>query len=87
MDLQNEAFADTPVELEESALCARVLDEFREMPGLQITLAQAARLFSLDLGRCERVLQGLVHGGALRTDGRLFALIDARPARRSRPTI
>jgi hypothetical protein len=57
-------------------LCTRIEAEFREMPGLTLTLPQAARLFSLDLDRCERVLDALVHGGLLRTDGRSFARAD-----------
>ena len=51
----------------------RIHAEFREMPGLRVTLAQATRLFSLDSIRCERVLTALVQTGVLRTDGRMFA--------------
>jgi DNA-binding IclR family transcriptional regulator len=51
---------------------ARVLGEFREMPGLTLTLAQAARLFDLGPARCERVLGRLVQKGVLMTDGRTF---------------
>jgi hypothetical protein len=58
---------------DERALRARVSAEFQEMPGLKITLAQAARMFSLDAARCERVLGSLVDVGALSTDGHAFA--------------
>lgn len=58
---------------EEHDLCARVKAEFREMPGLRLTLPQAARLFNLERGRCERVLNALVHAGWLATDGNAFA--------------
>jgi hypothetical protein len=51
----------------------RVSAEFVEMPGLTITLAQAARLFCVDRSRCERILGYLVRGGVLTTDGRVFA--------------
>ena len=51
----------------------RIRSEFREMPGLRITIAQASRLFSSEPGRCERVLGHLVELGELSTDGRLFA--------------
>lgn len=53
-------------------LCNRVLAEYREMPGLQLTLAQAARLWALDPGRCEEILQTLVATRRLRrtADGR-----------------
>jgi hypothetical protein len=58
-------------------LQVRVSAEFREMPGLTLTLAQAARLFSIDAVRCERVLGALVDRGVLATDGRAFARADA----------
>ena len=61
----------------ERDLCARVWAEFREMPGLNLTLAQAARLFSLDRARCERVLDALVVSGVLATDGVGFARADS----------
>ena len=57
-------------------LCTRIEAEFREMPGLMLTLPQAARLFGLDRDRCERVLDTLVHTGLLSTDGRSFARAD-----------
>jgi hypothetical protein len=43
------------------------------MPGLRVTLPQAARLFSIDLDRCRCVLGGLVEHGELSTDGQVFA--------------
>ena len=52
-------------DLHEYDLRARVASEFREMPGLSLTLAQASRLFSLDRDRCERVLGALVQHGVL----------------------
>ena len=63
--------------LVEHDLCARVWAEFREMPGLNLTLAQAARLFSLDSARCARVLDALVVSGVLATDGVGFARADS----------
>jgi hypothetical protein len=54
-------------------LCTRIHAEFREMPGLKLTLPQAARLFSLDGVRCEQILGALVDEGHLTTDGRTFA--------------
>jgi hypothetical protein len=57
---------------QDSDLCERVRGEYREMPGLRLTLAQASRLFNLEASQCARVLQALVSGGALRTDGRQF---------------
>lgn len=58
---------------EEHDLCARVWAEFREMPGLTLTLPQASRLFGIEPVRCERVLGALVHAGHLATNGKAFA--------------
>ena len=49
----------------DSALAERVRGEFREMPGLKLTLAQAGRLWSLDLNTCRTVLLELVEAGFL----------------------
>jgi hypothetical protein len=64
-------------ETELHRLQIRVSAEYQEMPGLRLTLAQAARLFSLDLAYCERVLRLLVERGVLATDGRAFGRADA----------
>lgn len=61
----------------EHDLCARVWAEFREMPGLNLTLPQAARLFSLERARCARVLDALVVSGVLTSDGSAFARADS----------
>ena len=49
----------------------RVRGEFREMPGLTLTLAQAVKLWSLDVATCTDVLTCLVTDGFLcrRADG------------------
>jgi hypothetical protein len=62
-----------PSHADDLELCARVYAEFAEMPGLRLTLAQAARLFSIEPDRCQRVLGTLVRDGQLTTDGRAFA--------------
>jgi hypothetical protein len=54
-------------------LLMRVQAEFREMPGLTLTISEAARLFNLEPAQCERLLRALVSGGVLATDGRVFA--------------
>ena len=64
----------SPVEFD---LCARVWAEFREMPGLNLTLPQAARLLSRDHARCAGVLDALVLSGVLATDGVGFARADS----------
>lgn len=57
----------------EQDLCTRVTAEFREMPGLKLTVPQASRLFSIEPKQCERVLGALVHAGHLAADGPAFA--------------
>src|SRR5438309_11272340 len=41
-------------------LVARIRGEYREMPGLRLTYAQACRLWQLDAATCEGVLQSLL---------------------------
>ena len=41
-------------------LVERVRGEFNEMPGMQLTEAQAARLWGLDLPSCEAVVDVLI---------------------------
>jgi DNA-binding IclR family transcriptional regulator len=53
-----------------------VLAEFREMPGLRLTLTQAARLFDIEPAHCSRVLGSLVDSGFLAMDGNVFAAAD-----------
>lgn len=48
-------------------LVGRLAGEFSEMPGLLLTLAQAARLLSLQPAVCGRILHTLVQRGVLRT--------------------
>ena len=38
-------------------LIARIRGEYREMPGLRLTLAQACRLWQVETATCEVVLQ------------------------------
>ena len=47
-------------------LVHRVRNEFIEMPGLQLTLPQAARLWGLDPEASRRVIDTLVEGSFLR---------------------
>jgi hypothetical protein len=44
----------------------RVREEFREMPGLQLTPAQAMRLWGLELHTCRAVIDCLVASAYLR---------------------
>ena len=61
-----------PTGQEPKRLYRRIHAEFEEMPGLRLTVAQAARLFDLDASRCEQVLETLVHDGDLARDGSCF---------------
>jgi hypothetical protein len=48
------------------ALVERIRGEFLEMPGLQLTVAEAARLWGLDLKACQHVVEVLVAASFLR---------------------
>jgi hypothetical protein len=54
----------TAMELE--TLVRRVRGEFLEMPGLQLTIAQAQRLWGMERELCERVVGALVGASFLR---------------------
>jgi hypothetical protein len=47
-------------------LRSTILDAYADMPGLKLTLPQAARLFGVPTGTCRSVLEALVADGALR---------------------
>jgi DNA-binding IclR family transcriptional regulator len=53
----------------------RIQGEFREMPGLRVTVAQAQRLWALDAGTCEAILDRLVREQYLQrtADGRRYS--------------
>ncbi|HET6956250.1 MAG TPA: hypothetical protein VFI56_06700 [Vicinamibacterales bacterium] len=44
----------------------RIREEFREMPGLRLTPAQATRLWGVDDGVCKEVIDRLVEASFLR---------------------
>ena len=48
------------------ALLDRIRGEYREMPGLQLTVAQACRLWQIDQPTCKAVLRQLMHEDFLR---------------------
>jgi hypothetical protein len=56
--------AMSPAEID--AVVHRVRAEFLEMPGLQLTVPQAARLWGLDRDDCQRVIDTLVRTAFLR---------------------
>ena len=49
-----------------ATLYERVRGEFNEMPGLQLTVAQAARLWGLEDKACRRIIDALVDAAFLR---------------------
>lgn len=48
-----------------AAMLQRIRGEFREMPGLRLTIPQASRLWHLDHDSSERLLDALVVDGVL----------------------
>ena len=65
-------------------LQARIQAEYDDMPGLNLTLPQASRLFNCDATTCARALARLVATGALSVDEESFVRRDARLRRRGR---
>lgn len=49
-----------------TAALRRIRGEYREMPGLKLTVPQAARLWHVDAPSVERMLDSLVADGLLR---------------------
>jgi DNA-binding GntR family transcriptional regulator len=64
-------------------LVSRIRGEYREMPGMRLTLPQAARLWQADPGECARALGALVEEGILTCteDGAFIATPDITRAR------
>lgn len=62
----------------DDALVARILGEYREMPGLCLTKDQARRLWGCDAVTCDCLIDLLVARGILRwsSDGRLLRAAD-----------
>jgi hypothetical protein len=52
--------------MQSATLVERVRGEFIEMPGLQLTMAEAARLWGLDIPACRHVVDVLVDSAFLR---------------------
>jgi len=52
----------------------RILGEFREMPGLKVTLAQGCRLWALTPDACRPILDALVSKGFLKHTGGHYRL-------------
>ncbi len=50
----------------DARLVDRVLGEYREMPGLALTIEQARRLWGCDAATCQRIVDVLVERHVLR---------------------
>jgi len=58
-------------------LARRIRAEFLEMPGLRLSMPQAARLWGLDAPTCDAVVTRLEHDSFLRrTDGGIVTRVD-----------
>jgi hypothetical protein len=55
-----------PATPNEHSLSVRIRAEYREMPGLSLTLPQACRFWQIDEPTCARILETLVDQGVLR---------------------
>jgi hypothetical protein len=68
-------------------IARRIAGEYRELPGLRLTLAQAQRLWSLDRRTCESLLASLVERSVLlRTPEGIYVRADPSPAGRVAPS-
>lgn len=54
----------------------RIMAEYREMPGLSLTAAQASRLWGLELSQCHLLLEALVASGYLRRAAQSTYVLD-----------
>ena len=52
--------------MQAQSMFERIRGEFNEMPGLQLTIAQASRLWGMDQTACQRVIDALVEAAFLR---------------------
>jgi hypothetical protein len=53
-------------------LCKRIMQEYRDLPALCLTVPQAARLFQVEVARCVEALQELENAGCLHRIGQRY---------------
>jgi hypothetical protein len=82
MELQHAMSPAVHSDLDEALRRARA--DFREMPGLRLTCAQARRLWMIDATTCAKVLSSLVASGFLSRSGPDAFVARLRPSRRCR---
>jgi hypothetical protein len=67
------------------SLAERIRGEYREMPGLRLTFAQACRLWQVDAPTCQNLLEQLVREAFLhKTDNGAYIAVSttaSRPAK------
>jgi hypothetical protein len=66
MILPDGVIADRRNHQRRDALVLRIAAEYREMPGLTLTVKQTSRLLGVDQAACTRILTLLMRTGALR---------------------
>ena len=69
--------AERVKDCEDRVLCTRIVGEYLEMPGLNVTIPQACRLWDLDRPRCMHLLDTLLASGFLRRSGESYVRADA----------
>jgi hypothetical protein len=66
-------------------LACRIRGEYREMPGLRLTFAQACRLWQVDAPTCEMVLEQLVKEAFLyKTDNGAYIVVSETAGRQAK---
>jgi hypothetical protein len=68
--------ADNAQDRSDRTLCTRIVGEYLEMPGLNVTIPQACRLWDIDPPRCVHVLGTLLASGFLRKSGDVYVRAD-----------
>jgi hypothetical protein len=68
---------DRVQECEDRLLRTRIVSEYLEMPGLNVTIPQACRLWSIDRPRCAHLLDTLRASGFLRKSGEAYLRADS----------
>ena len=69
--------------MEFAAAVDRVLDDFNEMPGLELTLPQAVRLWNMGPDDCRFAVDALVDAGFLKWTARRTLVRTGRAVRRT----
>jgi hypothetical protein len=76
-DQEASMVSDRLATCEERTLCTRIIGEYLEMPGLNVTVRQACRLWNIDMPRCAHLLETLLASGFLRKRGDSYVRADA----------